>query len=362
VDICLDQVCYNYPGRAQAHVIKHLSLRIGSGELVSLLGPSGCGKTTLLRCIAGFHTPDSGDIRIADASIMRVPPERRNISMVFQNYALFPHMTVAENIAFGLQTRRWSDDRIVRRVAETLNIVKMTDFGASFPRQLSGGQQQRIALARALAPNPAVLLLDEPLSNLDASLRVELRGEIEQIQKELSITTVYVTHDREEALAISDRVAVLNAGSLEQAAPPTDIYNRPRSRFVAEFLGRRSILRGRATANSGEVEVEGVLLRGSMAADKNAPAGANAWLALRPEDVAIDRSGGAGLAVAIASVDFAGSILRIRAVTAGGQQIEIEAPAEQFVGDAISRGQTVSVVQRDTHRTVIFDEGGGSRQ
>lgn len=224
--------------------VQDFSLEVAEGELVSLLGPSGCGKTTVLRCIAGFERPDAGRILVDDRVLNDVPPERRGIGMVFQTYALFPHMTVAENIAFSLMIRgrpREERERIVKQMVALVHLEGMED---RYPHQLSGGQRQRVALARALAMRPQVLLLDEPLSALDAKIREELRGEIRRIQKTLGITTLYVTHDQEEALAISDRVVVMNVGRIEQVGTPFEIYNTPRTPFVATFVGTMNLLPG----------------------------------------------------------------------------------------------------------------------
>ena len=223
-------------GAVQA--VKNLTLNIEDCEFVVLVGPSGCGKTTTLRMIGGFLKPDGGDVRIDGVSILREPPERRPTAMVFQRYALWPHMSVWDNIAFGLQVRRRPRDEIARRVEDTLELVGLPGLGRRFPAQLSGGQQQRVALARALVLEPRILLLDEPLSNLDAQLRIHMRTELTAIQRRVGITTVFVTHDQGEALVMSDRIAVTNAGRIEQIGSPAEIYERPATRFVAEFIGR----------------------------------------------------------------------------------------------------------------------------
>ncbi|AAL81874.1 putative sugar-binding transport ATP-binding protein [Pyrococcus furiosus DSM 3638] len=212
------------------------------GEFLTLLGPSGCGKTTTLRIIAGFEKPDKGKIYFDDTVMNDVPPYERNIGIVFQDYALFPHMTVYDNISFGLKLRKLSKEEIKRRVSWALELVGLKGFEDRYPEQLSGGQQQRVALARALVIEPQLLLLDEPLSNLDAKIRERLRGEIKRIQKELGITTIYVTHDQEEAMAISDRIAVMSVGKIEQVGNPLDLYYNPKNEFVARFLGLSNIL------------------------------------------------------------------------------------------------------------------------
>ncbi len=231
--------------------VKDLNLEIQSGEFFSLLGPSGCGKTTTLRMIAGLEFPTEGQIFFDQREVTRLPPDRRNTGMVFQNYALFPHMTVFENVAFGLQARKWPRAKIKEKVARALELVDMTGFEARKVTELSGGQQQRVALARAIVIEPEILLLDEPLSNLDARLRMETREEIRSLQKRLNITTIYVTHDQDEALAISDRIAVLNQGVCHQVGTPREIYYNPQDAFVAQFVGNSNILKGRVTKSKG---------------------------------------------------------------------------------------------------------------
>ena len=228
----------------QTVAVRDLNLTIEDGEIMTLLGPSGCGKTTTLRCIAGFLIPDAGDIYLGDEQVTTLPPEQRGIGFVFQNYALWPHMTVYQNLAFGLELRRTPRDEIDRRIKEALALVRLSGFEDRYPRQLSGGQQQRVALARALVIQPSVLLLDEPLSNLDAQLREEMRFEIRELQKKLGITSVYVTHDQAEALVLSDRIAVLHEGQVMQVGTPKDIYDRPSNRFVAGFIGLTSFIEG----------------------------------------------------------------------------------------------------------------------
>ena len=260
--------------------VQDFNLEVGEGELVSLLGPSGCGKTTVLRCIAGFERPDSGRILVDDRVLNDVPPERRGIGMVFQTYALFPHMTVAENIAFSLMIRgrpREEQERVVKEMVALVHLEGMED---RYPHQLSGGQRQRVALARALAMRPKVLLLDEPLSALDAKIREELRGEIRRIQKTLGITTLYVTHDQEEALALSDRVVVMNMGRIEQIGTPFEIYNAPRTPFVATFVGTMNLLPGRMESD-GIFRWKERALR--IRPNPGVRAGQAVYLALRPE-------------------------------------------------------------------------------
>src|SRR5215470_10099840 len=224
-------------GRGGDPAVRDLSLEVNDGEFICLLGPSGCGKTTTLRMIGGFLKPDAGDVRIDGVSVVNQPPERRPTAMVFQRYALWPHMTVWDNIAFGLQVRRRPRNETARRVESTLELVGLPGLGKRYPQQLSGGQQQRVALARALVLEPRILLLDEPLSNLDAQLRIHMRSELTAIQRRVGITTVFVTHDQEEAMSIADRIAVMNVGVLEQMDTPEELYARPATLFVASFIG-----------------------------------------------------------------------------------------------------------------------------
>ncbi|HYR66114.1 MAG TPA: ABC transporter ATP-binding protein [Reyranella sp.] len=229
-----------------------VDLEVGDGEFFTLLGPSGCGKTTLLRMIAGFCDLDGGEIRFGSERIDRLPAHVRDIGMVFQNYAVFPNLTVAGNVAYGLKARKVAAPEIARRVDEALALVQLQGYGGRWPHQLSGGQLQRVAIARALVIRPQVLLFDEPLSNLDARLRVSMRGEIRELQKSLGITAIYVTHDQEEAMSVSDRIALMNAGRLEQVGVPVDIYRHPVSRFAAEFMGTTNLLAKRALGRDGD--------------------------------------------------------------------------------------------------------------
>lgn len=234
-------------------IIPNLDLKIKNGEFFTLLGPSGCGKTTLLRMIMGFNSIEGGTIKFNDTIVNNVPPSKRNIGMVFQNYAIFPHLTVKENIAFGLENRKVPKDEIAKKVDEIIDIVKISDYKDRLPEALSGGQQQRVALARAIVIHPDVLLMDEPLSNLDAKLRVDMRNAIKEIQNQIGITTVYVTHDQEEAMAVSDRIAVMNSGVIQQIGTPQEIYQRPSNLFVASFIGSTNIMKRNISLNNGKV-------------------------------------------------------------------------------------------------------------
>jgi putative spermidine/putrescine transport system ATP-binding protein len=263
--------------------VRDVSLDVADGEFLVLLGPSGCGKTTTLRMVAGFVEPSAGSIRLGGRDITHAPPWHRNTGMVFQNYALFPHMTVAENVAFGLEMRRVPKPEREARALEALRMVRLEPYASRLPRQMSGGQQQRAALARALAIRPDVLLLDEPLSNLDAKLREEVRIEIRQLQRELGLTTIMVTHDQEEALTVADRLVVMAEGAIRQIGSQQDLYERPVDRFVADFVGRSTFLTGRVTA-PGQFRSAGGL--GLIVPEGMAPG--PAVLAIRPEAIHLD--------------------------------------------------------------------------
>jgi iron(III) transport system ATP-binding protein len=268
-------------------VVDNITLEIEDNELFFLLGPSGCGKTTLLRCVAGFYIPEQGRILVGDADVTRLPPHKRDTGMVFQSYALWPHMNVRENVAFGLELRKLGRPEIERRVADALAMVKMTDRAEYKPNQLSGGQQQRVALARALVIHPNCLLLDEPLSNLDAKLRLEMRTEIRRICKEAKLTAIYVTHDQKEALSVADRLAVLHLGKIQQAGQPREVYLRPRNRFVANFIGETNFIEGaiaRIEAGRAEVDTDVGRIVSTTFPPAVAPGGP-VTLSLRPEVV-----------------------------------------------------------------------------
>jgi putative spermidine/putrescine transport system ATP-binding protein len=295
------------------HVVRNFNLDVDQGEFVTFLGPSGCGKTTTLRMVAGFETPTSGSIRIRGRDVVNLRPNQRNIGMVFQAYALFPNLTVAQNVAFGLRVARASKMDIAGRVAEMLAMIGLPEHGARYPFQLSGGQQQRVALARALAVRPKLLLLDEPLSALDAKIRVSLRQEIRAIQQQLGITTIYVTHDQEEALSMSDRIVVMNQGVIEQVGDPFAIYNRPATRFVASFVGTLNALEAVVTdPATGAVTIDGQPV--VLGRPVEAPAGATIPLAIRPEALALVRRGGGEprLKATVEQVSFLGSVVRVK--------------------------------------------------
>ena len=311
------------------------------GEFVSFLGGSGCGKTTTLRMVAGFETPDSGRLTLGNEDLTRVSPNKRNVGMVFQNYALFPNLTVAENVAFGLKVRRMPQADAKKRAEELLGMVHLADFGARYPHQLSGGQQQRVALARALAPRPRVLLLDEPLSALDARIRQHLRVEIRSLQKSLGITTIYVTHDQEEALSLSDRIVVMDKGRIEQVGTPAQVYHEPANAHVASFVGTLAVLRGTGTAD-GRFQVAGQV----VTAPRPLGEGERVAWSLRPERVVLapreldfERMSGT-----VQSVAFLGSVVRTT-VALGDQTLLSDTlvdpnHAQPRVGERVTVGWT----------------------
>lgn len=304
--VVLDRVTKRY---GQATAVDGLSLTIQSGEFISLLGPSGCGKTTTLRMIAGFEQPDAGDIRISGRSVLGAPAYRRDVNTVFQAYALFPHMSVAENVAYGLQQRRTPRAEIRERVSDALELVQMRDFAERRSTQLSGGQQQRVALARALVNRPSVLLLDEPLGALDRQLREEMQLELKLLQSRLGITFVFVTHDQGEALSMSDRIAIMRDGRIEQLADADTVYARPASAYVAAFVGQQNFLRGIVTPGADAVDTPHGLVRAAGAGPASGlAAGSAAQAAVRPEFIEI---GAADASTPVAPNEVDGTLIGI---------------------------------------------------
>ncbi len=289
--IAVQDLCKRF---GKLEVVSHVSFAIEEGELFTLLGPSGCGKTTLLRLIAGFNSPDGGQVLFDERVVNDLPPHERGIGMVFQNYALWPHMTVFENAAYGLKLRKQPQAEIAGRIGAVLEKVRLSGLADRYPGQLSGGQQQRVALARALVLNPRILLLDEPLSNLDAKVRIQVRAEIRKLQKELGITTVYVTHDQEEALTLSDRIVVFNQGKVLQVGPPKALYERPENRFVADFIGINNLIDGAvqsvaaADLPQGNLRVKTALGEFSALMDERFQPGNQCVLCIRPENIQLN--------------------------------------------------------------------------
>ncbi|MDT0487315.1 ABC transporter ATP-binding protein [Streptomyces doebereineriae] len=310
-----------------------LDLTVQPGELVALLGPSGCGKTTALRMLAGFEHPDSGEVLVDGEDVTRVPAHRRDAGMVFQSYSLFPHLDALDNVAFGLRMRKVRTAERRSRAAELLDLVGLAEKGGQFPHQLSGGQQQRVALARALALRPRVLLLDEPLSALDAKVRLTLREEIRRLQQELGITTLFVTHDQEEALSMADRVAVMHAGKLEQCATPSELYGRPATAFVAEFVGTMSRIPGRLA--DGTVDVLGQRLP----VDGPVPSATEIDVLVRPEAVRV-RAAADGKSRVVAT-SFLGASVRVTVRLADGTAVKADLPAHEAA--ELTAGAAVSV-------------------
>jgi putative spermidine/putrescine transport system ATP-binding protein len=325
-ELILDEVSKSYGDSVAVH---RMSLTINQGELVTFLGPSGCGKTTTLRMIGGFVDVGTGTIRVGGRDVTQLPPAKRNMGFVFQSYALFPHMTVAENVAFGLEMRQIAKPDIARRVAEALKRVRLQHLAERLPKQLSGGQQQRVALARALVIEPTVLLLDEPLSNLDAKLRQEMKTEIRQLQKGLDLTTIFVTHDQDEALSVSDRLVVMNAGRVEQIGSPREIFERPASAFVADFMGFSNLISvtvgpGGGTLKSGlPIQIAGM----SGSAGSRVLALRSEHLSLRPDPAeAPDNTA----PVAVEALTYRGSFIDYAVRLDDGTQLSVRGDADKL--------------------------------
>lgn len=324
-DLTLDDIFHQYAGAAPA--VDHITLEVAAGELVALLGPSGCGKTTLLRIIGGFQPQTSGKVVIGGKLVDHLPAHHRDIGIVFQNYALFPHLSVAENIAYGLDARRVPRARRKPRIDEMLDMIQLCHLADRYPRQLSGGQQQRVALARALAVEPRILLLDEPFSALDKSLRMDMQIEIKRLQRQSGVTCVMVTHDQEEALSMADRVAVLNAGRLEQFAAPSKIYDSPSSLFVNTFVGNANVLPGTLESYAGE-SARVRLADGSLLAcrtPQDARPGSAVVACIRPENLELTSAGDGFPAQVELGLPLGPSIVH-EMLTPGGQRIKIASP------------------------------------
>jgi spermidine/putrescine ABC transporter ATP-binding subunit len=340
-----------------------VTLDISPGEFITLLGPSGSGKTTTLMMVAGFVLPTAGQILVNGEDIAFRPPHKRNVGMVFQNYALFPHMTVAENIAFPLKMRKWPREEIRQAVRDVLQLVRLPGFEERYPRQLSGGQQQRVALARALVFRPPVLLMDEPLGALDKKLREEMQLEIKHIQESTHITTIYVTHDQEEALTMSDRIAVMNAGRVEQVGTPRELYEQPVSPFVADFIGESNFMSGRIERGDGRyylVMPDG--WRIVIPAADNAQPGEQVSIALRPERIVIgDGSGDNVVQGTIEEIIYVGEATKFRVVSEHGYSLTVKQPS-RLETMRWRRGDRVRLSWNAADAVIVRDgPGGGAR-
>ncbi|CDF57677.1 ABC transporter ATP-binding protein [Thermobrachium celere] len=358
VAIIIENVVKRYE---KTTVIPNLSLQIKNGEFFTLLGPSGCGKTTLLRMIAGFNSIDGGCIKFDDKVINEIPAYKRNIGMVFQNYAIFPHLTVKENVEYGLKLRKVPKSESDRRVEEILKTVKMYDYKDRLPDKLSGGQQQRVALARAIVIRPNVLLMDEPLSNLDAKLRIEMRSVIRDIQKQIGITTVYVTHDQEEALAISDRIAVMKDGVVQQVGTPCQIYKRPTNIFVATFIGSSNLIKAKINIENGERYVvfnkDYRIKMNNLSS--NVKDGQDVIVSIRPEELKIANK---GLKVKILKGTFFGKFINYE-FTLIDDNVFGENKVCEFVQDISDtnkflRENDIIYLEPDLSRINVFNEDG----
>ena len=344
-------------GEKVVYAVDHVDLEVKKGDLVTLLGPSGCGKTTTLRMIAGFEIPTSGSIHIDDEEVSTTPPNQRPTTMVFQNYALFPHLTVFENIAYGLKIRRESANDIRRKTEEIMGLVGLEGLGKRSPDQLSGGQQQRVSLARSLIMEPKVLLLDEPLSNLDAKLRVSTRLEIRKIQQRVGITSVYVTHDQEEAMTLSDRVVIMHEGKIMQIGTPQEIYARPVNGFVADFIGKANFIKGHVTGIKSDNEMEIALMGKRITAAVPTDAfteGAGVVLVLRPESIRLESKKPDTLTGIIREAVYLGSQMVYEVDMADNIiTVEIANPQEHIIFDT---GEEVTLTFQEKNLHILPDE------
>ena len=358
----LEGVGLRYPGRATP-AVHDLRLDIADGEFVALVGPSGCGKSTTLRLIAGFLGPDTGRILVDDVVLSEpgrvVPPERRNMGMVFQSFAVWPHLTVFDNVAFGLALRRLAAAEVRARVNAMLAMVDLAGLERAYPGQLSGGQQQRVALARSLVVQPGTLLLDEPLSNLDAKLRERMRGELKELQRRTGVTFVHVTHDQAEAIAVADRVAVMHEGRIEQFGSPREVYLRPASRIVADVMGAVNLVNARVVAVDGATATVRLLARPELVlrvpASRGARAGADTLVAIRPEDVAIGEDEREGLEAVVEQATFLGTLAdHVVAVAGEGPAAPLRLRAHTLGRQVAEAGRRVRV-SIDGARCVLLD-------
>jgi len=341
--------------------VDRLSLRIESGEFFSLLGPSGCGKTTTLRMIGGFEPPTAGRIELRGRDVTTDPPDKRPVNMVFQNYALFPHLDVGDNVAFGLRRRHVEKTEARRRVGDALELVKLVGYERRRPHQLSGGQQQRVALARALVNRPTVLLLDEPLGALDLKLRRQLQLELKRIQTEVGITFVYVTHDQEEALTMSDRIAVMHAGRVEQLGTPEELYERPTTRFVADFIGTTNLVQGTVVGrDAGATTVRLAGGETARTAMNGLAPGGTVELCIRPEAIALVAADNAGaLAARVEHAAYLGTTIQYQVRTVGGQALTVLAPK---TGNRLAVGSPVAISWSPDDARVLGGDAPGPQE
>jgi putative spermidine/putrescine transport system ATP-binding protein len=332
-ELRLNEICRHFGDIA---AVNKVSLSVRRGEFVALLGPSGCGKSTALGCVAGLIPLTAGDIRLDDARIDTLPTERRDFGMVFQNYALFPHLTVARNVAFGLEVRGEKRAVVAERVEWALSMVQLSSYKDHYPAQLSGGQQQRVAIARALAPHPRIMLMDEPLSNLDAKLRLEMRSEIRRLHLQLGLTTLYVTHDQEEALSVADRIVVLKSGQVMQEGTPEEVYSRPANPYVADFMGYRNIVEFDVAERSDSSVVlrgHGITLRGSAVGDM---AGQPVVAAIRPDDIVVaDDTAENAVPLQVTAAQYQGREMAIEGDLPDGQTLFVRTTARVGPGDTV---------------------------
>jgi spermidine/putrescine transport system ATP-binding protein len=329
----------------EQHIVKDLNLEVREGEFLTILGPSGCGKTTTLRMIGGFELPSKGSVFLRKNDITNFPPYKRNVNTVFQNYALFPHMTVAENVAFGLEQKNTDSKTIAKKVGDALSMVRMSDFAKRKPQELSGGQQQRVAIARAVINDPDILLLDEPLGALDLKLRKAMQFELKVLHKTLKKTFIYVTHDQEEALVMSDRIAVMNAGVMEQISDGEELYNHPQTRFVADFIGEANLLNGICKDMSFD-------LSGMKVPSPDISYSGNGTIFIRPENITLNmKPNDWRLNGVIEEIVFLGSCLKYKIDLPDGQKIQAQVPIDSSLSGA--PGQTV-FLQWDVLKSKLF--------
>ena len=353
LSVSLDKISKRF---GQTVAVNDVTLEVQEGELFFLLGPSGCGKTTCLRMVAGFEQPDSGVLRFGERDMTRVPPHKRNTGMVFQNYALWPHLTTRGNVEYGLKVRRIEKQERERRVREALEMVRLEGLADRYPSQMSGGQQQRVALARALIIRPDVLLLDEPLSNLDAQLRLEMRAEIKRLHDQTGTTALYVTHDQEEALSIADRIAVLKDGVLQQVGTPRELYRRPASRFVAAFLGETNFIPGVLQTVNGEyceIDTPVGVLRAARP-ERSVDPGSHVWCAIRPESWHIasgEEADGNHLTARLEDVMYLGAVEQYRVRLTGGRKTQDDEDWRRLKVAVTNPGQAAPRHEQELHLT-----------